>query len=132
MLRTKCDIRRFLYGPNLIHVPVKSVLELLLLQVLNPFYIFQVSAIIIWCMVENYYFAAAVFLMSATGVIISIIQTRKVSILNYCDMYINPQNKFVSFPFKRISKIYKILFTAVTSSMCVEATGHLKLLEQKI
>ena len=71
--------RRAVYGPNFIHVPVKSITELLVLEVLNPFYIFQVVSIIIWCVIEYYYFCGAIFLMSAAGIIISITQTRKVS-----------------------------------------------------
>ena len=70
--------RRAVYGPNYIHVPVKGVMKLLLLEVLNPFYIFQVASIIIWIMINYYYFAGAIFVMSAAGIIITITQTRKV------------------------------------------------------
>ncbi|XP_057368287.1 polyamine-transporting ATPase 13A3-like isoform X2 [Daphnia carinata] len=69
--------RRAIFGSNFINVPVKSVLELLLLEVLNPFYIFQVVSVLIWIMIEYYYFAAAIMVMSAAGITISIIQTRK-------------------------------------------------------
>ena len=61
-------------------------MELLLLEVLNPFYIFQVVSILIWIMIEYYYFCGAIFLMSATGIIISITQTRKVRTCNYIQM----------------------------------------------
>lgn len=53
-------------------------MQLLLLEVLNPFYIFQVFSIIIWCLEVYYWYAGAIFLMSASGVIISITQIRKV------------------------------------------------------
>ncbi|XP_046445093.1 polyamine-transporting ATPase 13A3-like isoform X2 [Daphnia pulex] len=69
--------RRAIFGSNFINVPVKSVLELLLLEVLNPFYIFQVVSVFIWIMIEYYIFAGAIMVMSAAGIAISIIQTRK-------------------------------------------------------
>lgn len=69
--------RRAVYGPNLINVPVKGVLELLVLEVLNPFYIFQVASIGIWCVIEYYYFAGAIAIMSAAGIVITIVQTRR-------------------------------------------------------
>ncbi|NXF13613.1 AT132 ATPase, partial [Smithornis capensis] len=40
--------RRKIYGPNLIEVPVKSYGRLLVEEVLNPFYIFQVFSIVLW------------------------------------------------------------------------------------
>jgi magnesium-transporting ATPase (P-type) len=42
-------------------------LELLVLEVLNPFYIFQVVSVIIWIMIEYYYFSAALVVMSAVS-----------------------------------------------------------------
>jgi len=69
--------RRAIYGPNYINVPVKSISELLLLEVLNPFYIFQVASVIIWLNIQYYYFAGAIAIMSAAGIVISIVQTRK-------------------------------------------------------
>ena len=59
--------RRAIFGSNFINVPVKSVLELLVLEVLNPFYIFQVVSVIIWIMIEYYYFSAALVVMSAVS-----------------------------------------------------------------
>lgn len=70
--------RRAVFGPNFINVPVKSIQELLILEVLNPFYIFQVVSVLIWIMIEYYYFAGAIVVMSAAGITISIMQTRKV------------------------------------------------------
>jgi cation-transporting ATPase 13A2 len=41
-------IRRGLFGPNLAEVPVKSHLQLLLDEVLHPFYVFQVWSVVVW------------------------------------------------------------------------------------
>jgi len=62
----KCN-RRVVYGCNVIYVPVKSIMQLLLLEVLNPFYIFQMVAIVIWVLIDYWQYAIAIFLMSATG-----------------------------------------------------------------
>ena len=62
----KCN-RRVVYGCNVIYVPVKSIIQLLLLEVLNPFYIFQMVAIVIWVLIDYWQYATAIFLMSATG-----------------------------------------------------------------
>lgn len=71
--------RRAVYGSNYIHVPVKSIMQLLLLEVLNPFYIFQVVSVLIWISIAYYYFAGAIMIMSAAGVVVSVTQTRRVS-----------------------------------------------------
>lgn len=68
-----------MYGSNYIHVPVKSIMQLLLLEVLNPFYIFQVVSVLIWISIAYYYFAGAIMIMSAAGVVVSVTQTRRVS-----------------------------------------------------
>lgn len=77
------SFRRAIFGPNFINVPVKSVVELLVLEVLNPFYIFQVVAIFIWIMIEYYYFAGAIVIMSVAGIVISIVQTRQVNRIEF-------------------------------------------------
>ncbi|XP_054857789.1 polyamine-transporting ATPase 13A2 isoform X2 [Eublepharis macularius] len=71
--------RRKIYGPNLIDVPVKSYLSLLIAEVLNPFYIFQVFSISLWICESYYYYAACIFIISAISIGISLYETRKQS-----------------------------------------------------
>ncbi|XP_074831739.1 polyamine-transporting ATPase 13A2 [Carettochelys insculpta] len=73
--------RRKIYGPNLIIVPVKSYLRLLLDEVLNPFYIFQVFSIILWICDTYYYYAACIFFISAISIGLSLYETRKQSVM---------------------------------------------------
>lgn len=73
--------RRIVYGNNEIDVPVQSIGVLLLLEVLNPFYIFQVFTLCVWFAEGYLYYTAAIICMSLFGIISSIIQTRKVKIL---------------------------------------------------
>ena len=75
---TPCsDNRAKQYGHNLIDVPVKSYLQLFIEEVLNPFYIFQIFSIIIWLLVNYYYYAGAVFLISIVSISLSVYQTRQ-------------------------------------------------------
>ncbi|KAF4078076.1 hypothetical protein AMELA_G00195310 [Ameiurus melas] len=71
--------RRQIFGENIIDVPVKSYLQLLFEEVLNPFYIFQVFSIVLW-MSDNYYFyAVCIFLISFISICVSLYEIRKQS-----------------------------------------------------
>ncbi|NWZ68329.1 AT132 ATPase, partial [Acrocephalus arundinaceus] len=72
--------RRKIYGPNLIEVPVKSYARLLVEEVLNPFYIFQVLSMVLWVCDAYYYYAACIFLISTFSLGLSLHETRKQSI----------------------------------------------------
>uniref|UniRef100_A0A452GX48 Uncharacterized protein n=1 Tax=Gopherus agassizii TaxID=38772 RepID=A0A452GX48_9SAUR len=74
------SLLRKVYGPNLIDVPVKSYLRLLVDEVLNPFYIFQVFSIILWLCDAYYYYAACIFVISAVSIGLSLYETRKQSV----------------------------------------------------
>lgn len=60
-------------------MPVHSVMTLILLEVFNPFYVFQLFTIGVWLAEPYYYYCIAVVLMSTFGVATSVIQTKKVS-----------------------------------------------------
>ena len=49
-------------------------------EVLNPFYVFQVASVILWFADDYVYYATAIVIMSAGGIITSVYQTRVVSI----------------------------------------------------
>lgn len=70
-------MRRCVYGNNEIRIPLKSVPELLFLEVLNPFYVFQFCSFILWFLDNYYSYATAILIMSVFGVSMSIIQTRR-------------------------------------------------------
>ncbi|RLU15384.1 hypothetical protein DMN91_012378, partial [Ooceraea biroi] len=70
-------LRRIVYGNNDIVVPLHSIGVLLLLEVLNPFYIFQVFTLAVWFAEGYLYYTIAIVLMSLFGITTSIIQTRK-------------------------------------------------------
>ncbi|XP_063370021.1 polyamine-transporting ATPase 13A3 [Cydia amplana] len=66
-----------IYGLNEIKVPVQSIMTLVLLEVVNPFYVFQLFTIAVWLAEPYYYYCGAVVLMSTFGVATSVIQTKK-------------------------------------------------------
>ncbi|XP_046811083.1 polyamine-transporting ATPase 13A3 isoform X2 [Lucilia cuprina] len=69
--------RRLVYGPNEITVPYKDVKTLLFLEVLNPFYVFQIFSVALWFAYDYYYYACVIVLMSVFGITMSIVQTKK-------------------------------------------------------
>lgn len=54
----------------------------LFLQVLNPFYIFQLFSVILWSADEYYYYAAAIVFMSVISIATSLYTIKKVSLTN--------------------------------------------------
>lgn len=71
--------RRLIYGNNEIKVEIHSIFKLLFLEVLNPFYVFQIFSVTLWLSDEYVYFATAIIIMSVFGIASTIIQTRQVS-----------------------------------------------------
>jgi cation-transporting ATPase 13A2 len=72
------SMRRGVYGNNEIVVPVKGFLTLLGLEVLNPFYVFQLFSFCLWISDDYVYYAMVILCMSACGVIMAVLQTRRV------------------------------------------------------
>lgn len=70
--------RRSVYGNNEIVIPVKSILTLLCLEVLNPFYVFQLFSFGLWVADNYYYYAMVILTMSSIGIIMAVFQTRRV------------------------------------------------------
>uniref|UniRef100_A0A8C7NPJ1 ATPase cation transporting 13A2 n=1 Tax=Oncorhynchus mykiss TaxID=8022 RepID=A0A8C7NPJ1_ONCMY len=70
---------RKIYGTNLINVPVKSFMRLLIEEVLNPFYVFQVFSIALWLTDSYYYYAACIVIISLISICVSLYEIRKQS-----------------------------------------------------
>uniref|UniRef100_A0A673TCD6 ATPase 13A3 n=1 Tax=Suricata suricatta TaxID=37032 RepID=A0A673TCD6_SURSU len=69
--------RKLLYGVNEITVKVPSIFKLLIKEVLNPFYIFQLFSVILWSTDEYYYYALAIVIMSVVSIVSSLYSIRK-------------------------------------------------------
>ncbi|CAH1164827.1 unnamed protein product [Phaedon cochleariae] len=70
-------MRLLVYGPNVIEVREQSILTLICLEVLNPFYIFQILSFTLWIVDDYYYYAGTIMAMSIFGIAMSVRQTRK-------------------------------------------------------
>ncbi|XP_038301283.1 polyamine-transporting ATPase 13A3 isoform X2 [Canis lupus baileyi] len=70
-------LKKLLYGVNEITVKVPSVCKLLIKEVLNPFYIFQLFSVILWSTDEYYYYALAIVIMSIVSIVSSLYSIRK-------------------------------------------------------
>ncbi|XP_059084646.1 polyamine-transporting ATPase 13A3-like isoform X1 [Tigriopus californicus] len=69
--------RRSIYGNNAIVIPKRNILYLLIKEVLNPFYVFQIASVLLWFLDEYIYYAAAIVIMSAGGITTAVYQTKK-------------------------------------------------------
>lgn len=87
-------LRRIVYGNNNIVVQLQSIIVLLLLEVLNPFYIFQVFTVALWLAEDYLYYTIAIILMSLFGITSTIIQTRK-NQLNLRDTVASSESVYV-------------------------------------
>uniref|UniRef100_A0A3B3XIL2 Polyamine-transporting ATPase 13A3 n=1 Tax=Poecilia mexicana TaxID=48701 RepID=A0A3B3XIL2_9TELE len=70
-------VRRLFFGVNEIAVKVPSVFKLLIKEVLNPFYIFQLFSVILWSADEYYYYAVAIVVMSVISIATSLYTIKK-------------------------------------------------------
>lgn len=71
------ESRQQVFGENLIDIEDKSIGELLVDQVLHPFYVFQIASLILWANDEYYYYAAVIFIISVVGVGIEVTDLKK-------------------------------------------------------
>ncbi|XP_035583247.1 polyamine-transporting ATPase 13A2 isoform X2 [Zalophus californianus] len=72
-------VRKTIYGPNVIGVPVKSYPQLLVDEALNPYYGFQAFSIGLWLADHYYSYALCIFLISTASICLSLYKTRKQS-----------------------------------------------------
>ena len=64
LTRLEREDKRVYYGENSIEIKVKSYMVLFIEEVLNPFYVFQIFAIILWTCDDYFSYAAAIFIIS--------------------------------------------------------------------
>lgn len=70
------SIREILFGNNLIDIEQKPTSQLLVDEVLHPFYIFQIASLILWSLDSYYYYAVCIFLISVGSIASTLIETR--------------------------------------------------------
>lgn len=70
------DRRLSLFGSNLIDIAEKTIPQLLVDEVLHPFYVFQIASIILWSCDEYYYYAVCIFVISLASVASTVVETK--------------------------------------------------------
>ncbi|XP_046387712.1 polyamine-transporting ATPase 13A3-like [Ischnura elegans] len=69
------------FGENVIEVEVKSYARLFLEEIFHPFYLFQIGSVTLWALDEYYYYAGCVIFISSLSLIVSLLETRRQSIM---------------------------------------------------
>ncbi|XP_059711448.1 probable cation-transporting ATPase 13A4 isoform X3 [Haemorhous mexicanus] len=74
------NVRRVMCGPNTIDVPVIPIWKLLIKEVLNPFYVFQLFSVCLWFAEDYMEYAIAIIFMSLLSIFLAVYDLRKQSI----------------------------------------------------
>lgn len=72
-------LRRVVYGTNEIVIKQRSLLTIFVVEILNPFFVFQLFSFAVWCLDEYILYATTIMIMTITSVILSGYSTYKVS-----------------------------------------------------
>ncbi|XP_068001755.1 probable cation-transporting ATPase 13A4 [Melanerpes formicivorus] len=78
-----CDeqnVRRVICGPNTIDVPVIPIWKLLIKEVLNPFYVFQLFSVCLWFAEDYMEYATAIIIMSLFSIFLTVYDLRQQSV----------------------------------------------------
>ncbi|ODA83826.1 hypothetical protein RJ55_02342 [Drechmeria coniospora] len=68
--------REVIFGSNLIDIEQKPIGQLLVDEVLHPFYIFQIASLVLWSVDSYYYYAACIFVISVGSIMATLLETR--------------------------------------------------------
>ncbi|XP_008837245.1 probable cation-transporting ATPase 13A4 isoform X2 [Nannospalax galili] len=74
------EIRRLICGPNAIDVEITPIWKLLVKEVLNPFYIFQLFSVCLWFSEDYKEYAFAIILMSVISIALTVYDLRQQSV----------------------------------------------------
>lgn len=69
--------RQVFFGTNVIEIAEKSSFDLLVSEVLHPFYIFQIVSIILWSLDDYYYYAFCIAAISVGSILSTLVETKK-------------------------------------------------------
>ena len=70
--------RKTMFDQNTIEIEARSIGQLLVDEVLHPFYIFQIASIILWSLDDYYFYAVTIALISVLSISTTLIETRNV------------------------------------------------------
>lgn len=65
-----------IFDENNIEIEEKSVVQLLMDEVLHPFYVFQIFSIFLWLADDYYYYALCIFIISFISIVNTLVETK--------------------------------------------------------
>ena len=68
--------RLAIFGLNKVEIIEKSSAQILIDEVLHPFFVFQIASIILWSLDNYYYYATCIFLISLSSTIATFFETK--------------------------------------------------------
>uniref|UniRef100_A0A4W2H061 Cation-transporting ATPase n=1 Tax=Bos indicus x Bos taurus TaxID=30522 RepID=A0A4W2H061_BOBOX len=74
------EIRRLICGPNTIDVEITPIWKLLIKEVLNPFYVFQLFSVCLWFSEDYKEYAFAIIIMSIISIALTVYDLREQSV----------------------------------------------------
>jgi cation-transporting ATPase 13A3/4/5 len=74
---TFSKFKQVIFGSNQIDIKSRSDFQILVDEVLHPFFVFQIASIILWSMDEYYYYAACIFIISVVSTTITFYETKE-------------------------------------------------------
>ncbi|OWK06201.1 hypothetical protein Celaphus_00012611 [Cervus elaphus hippelaphus] len=74
------EIRRLICGPNTIDVEIVPIWKLLIKEVLNPFYVFQLFSVCLWFSEDYKEYAFAIIIMSIISIALTVYDLREQSV----------------------------------------------------
>ncbi|XP_045395905.1 probable cation-transporting ATPase 13A4 isoform X2 [Lemur catta] len=80
LTREEQEIRRLICGPNTIDVEITPIWKLLVKEVLNPFYIFQLFSVCLWFSEDYKEYAFAIIIMSVISIALTVYDLREQSV----------------------------------------------------
>ena len=71
------ELARIKFGSCVLDVPKKSVFQLLINEVLNPFYIFQIFSVVLWMYDAYRFYASTILVISSVSVTAEIVENMR-------------------------------------------------------
>lgn len=118
--------REKVFGANVLDVKEKTTAQLLVDEILHPFYVFQVFSMLLWAADEYYYYAGCIFLISIVSVGNTLVETkrsfarlREISRFE-CDMHVLRSGFWVTVPSSEVvpGDVYEISDPAIHTVPC--------------
>ncbi|CAD6973738.1 unnamed protein product [Tilletia controversa] len=69
--------RSIMFGLNAVDIAARSTWDLLVDEVLHPFYMFQIVSIILWSFDDYYYYAFCILIISAVSITTTLVETKQ-------------------------------------------------------